>query len=100
MDISSKSIHLKLSCLRWLGRMYRYIWNIVWIVGRIWAMNFNSKSKCSKNDNLDRINESCSVCRKHFVRVEDVYVGIDDDRYYCLICAKELHIDICECRDM
>jgi len=50
------------------------------------------------NKDLDRINESCCVCKKHITKIKDIRVGIDDDRYYHVHCAKELGVDVCECR--
>ena len=59
-----------------------------------------NNSNCSNDNNLDRINESCCVCRKHITKIKDILVGIDDDKYYHAHCAKELHITVTICRDI
>ena len=49
--------------------------------------------------NVDCINEKCFVCQRHFIRIEDVRIGIDNDQYYHDHCAKELGIVTGECKD-
>ena len=56
--------------------------------------NINGSNSCRE------INESCSICRKHITKIKDIRVGIDDDQYYHVHCAKELHIEVTECRDI
>jgi len=59
-----------------------------------------NKNICDSSNNLDRINEKCVVCQKHFIRIEDVKVGICNDQYYHARCARELGVDVTECREI
>lgn len=62
--------------------------------------NNNGSCNGSKDKDLDRINESCSECRKHFVRFKDIFVSLESDQYICKNCSEELHIEVSECRDI
>jgi len=51
-------------------------------------------------DELDYISENCTICKEELIRVEDIFIGKDDDLIYCLDCAKYHRIDVVECRDI
>jgi len=58
-----------------------------------------------KDDNysnkLDQyISENCGICGEELIRVEDIFIGIDNDLIYCLDCSKYHGIDVVECRDI
>jgi len=51
------------------------------------------------NDDLDQyISENCGICGEELIRVEDIFVGRDDDMIYCLDCAKYHRIRVMECK--
>jgi len=51
-------------------------------------------------DELDYISENCNNCGLELIRVEDIFVGIDDDMIYCSDCAKYHRIDVVECKEI
>ena len=58
-----------------------------------------------KDDNysnkLDQyISENCTICKEELIRVEDIFVGRDDDMIYCKDCKDYHGIDVVECRDI
>ena len=55
------------------------------------------KDKEDCND-LDYISENCGICKEELVRVEDIFIGREDDMIYCLDCAKYHRIDVVECK--
>jgi len=53
------------------------------------------------NNELDQyISENCAICKEELIRVEDIFVGKEDNNYYCLDCSKYHGIDVVECRDI
>lgn len=46
------------------------------------------------------ISECCFCCGEELSNIDDIRVGVDDDRYYCLECAKENNIEVVSCRDL
>lgn len=46
------------------------------------------------------ISENCSHCGLELVRVEDIWVGKDDDLYYCLDCKDYHKINVVPCDDI
>jgi len=51
-------------------------------------------------DELDYISENCTICKEELIRVEDIFVGRDDDMIYCKDCKDYHGIDVVECRDI
>ena len=52
-------------------------------------------------DDLDQyISENCHCCKEELIRVEDIFVGIEDNHYYCEDCAKYNNISVVECKDI
>jgi len=51
-------------------------------------------------DELDYISETCGICSEELIRVEDIFIGKDDDLIYCSDCAKYHGIDVVECKDI
>ena len=46
------------------------------------------------------ISENCGICGEELIRVEDIFIGKDNDFIYCKDCAKYYEIDVVECRDV
>jgi len=46
------------------------------------------------------ISENCHHCKEELIRVEDIFVGIEDNHYYCEDCAKYNKISVVECKDI
>ena len=51
-------------------------------------------------DELDYISENCNCCGEQLIRVEDIFVGKEDNNYYCEDCAKYNKISVVECKDI
>jgi len=51
-------------------------------------------------DELDYISENCHYCKEELIRVEDIFVGKEDDLYYCKDCAKYHNIDVVKCKEI
>ena len=49
-------------------------------------------------DELDYISEICRICGEELIRVEDIFIGREDDMIYCLDCAKYHRIRVVECK--
>jgi len=45
------------------------------------------------------ISENCNICGEELVRVEDIFVDVENDTYICLDCAKYNHIKTVECKE-
>ena len=46
------------------------------------------------------ISENCVICKEELIRIEDIFVGKDDDLIYCKDCKDYHRIDTVECRDI
>jgi len=46
------------------------------------------------------ISENCGICGEELIRVEDIFIGIDNDMIYCSDCKDYHRIDIVECREI
>jgi len=52
-------------------------------------------------DELDQyISETCGICSEELIRVEDIFIGIDNDLIYCKDCKDYHGIYVVECRDI
>jgi len=51
-------------------------------------------------DELNYISENCGICCEELIRVEDIFVGIDDDIIYCLDCVKYHNVSVVECKEI
>jgi len=52
-------------------------------------------------DHLDQyISENCHHCKEELIRVEDIFLGIEDNNYYCEDCAKYNKIHVVECKEI
>ena len=52
-------------------------------------------------DKLDQyISENCGICGGELIRIEDIFIGRNDDLIYCSDCAKYHRIDVVECRNL
>ena len=52
-------------------------------------------------DKLDQyISENCGICGEELIRIEDIFIGRNDDLIYCSDCAKYHRIDVVECRNL
>ena len=58
------------------------------------------KEKEDSNDfyDLDYISENCGICKEELIRVEDIFIGRDNDMIYCLDCIKYHRIRVVECK--
>ena len=57
-----------------------------------------SHKEVDNNDDLDYISENCNYCGEELIRVEDIFIGKDNDFIYCKDCAKYYEIDVVECK--
>ena len=46
------------------------------------------------------ISENCGICGEELIRVEDIFIGKNDDLIYCKDCAIYHRIDVVECMDI
>ena len=46
----------------------------------------------------DLVSECCSICKEEMINVEDIFVGIEDDLYYCQDCSVYHNIKVVKCR--
>jgi len=44
------------------------------------------------------ISENCGICGEELIRVEDIWIGRDDDMIYCLDCKEYHGIRVVECK--
>jgi len=51
-------------------------------------------------DELDYVSENCTICGEELIRVEDIFIGKEDDLIYCKECKYYHGIDVVECRDI
>jgi len=51
------------------------------------------------NNDLDYISENCNNCKEELIRVEDIFVG-ENNNYYCEDCAKYNNIRVVECKEI
>jgi len=52
-------------------------------------------------DDLDQyISENCHYCGEELIRVEEIFVGKEDNNYYCNDCAKYNNIKVVECKEI
>ena len=61
-------------------------------------MSHNSED--SNNIELDRVDERCGECGKRMTNVKYIYVGLEDDAYYCKKCVSEYGMDAVRCMDI
>jgi hypothetical protein len=54
---------------------------------------------CDNSGNESYISEQCFRCEKEFISIKDIFVGTEDDRYYCRDCADTYEIEVVKCRD-
>jgi len=62
-----------------------------------------SKSKVKdKKDNieLDLVEEKCRRCGKRMLNVKYIWVGIEDDKYYCQTCVNKYRLEAVLCDDL
>jgi len=52
------------------------------------------------DNELDYISENCNHCGEELIRVEDIFIGKEDDLIYCKDCAKYHGIDVVGCREI
>lgn len=45
------------------------------------------------------INESCNICGKIFINIEDIMVDLDTDNYVCKNCAEQYDLNYSQCLD-
>jgi len=62
--------------------------------------SFHKEVDNKYNNDLDYISENCTICGEELIRVEDIFIGRNDDLYYCLDCTKYHGIDVVERRDI
>lgn len=46
------------------------------------------------------ISETCTYCNEELTNIDDIWIGKDDDNYYCTDCKDYHSIDAVRCRDM
>lgn len=46
------------------------------------------------------ISETCHICNEELVSINDIWVGKDDDSYYCTECKDYHSIKAIRCRDL
>lgn len=51
-------------------------------------------------DNDNFVSEQCFLCGEELNNTNDIFVGVNDDRYYHLECAKEHNIQAVKCLDI
>ena len=45
------------------------------------------------------INENCFYCSIELIRIEDILVECEKDRYLCVDCAEKYDLDVVECME-
>ena len=48
----------------------------------------------------DLVSEYCSFCREEMMNVKYIFVGTEDDLYYCQECSDYHNIKVVKCRDI
>lgn len=46
------------------------------------------------------ISENCNKCKEELIGVGDIFIGKEDDLYYCLDCCKYHNIKVSKCREI
>jgi len=57
-------------------------------------------SSYNKEDELNYISENCHMCKEELIIVEDIWVGREDNNYYCTDCKEYNKIDAVRCREI
>jgi len=48
----------------------------------------------------DGVSECCSICKEEMINIEEIFVGIEDDLYYCSECSDYHGIDVVKCKEI
>jgi len=56
--------------------------------------------KCNSKEEDNYVDERCQICGKRMVNIRYIWIGIEDDRYYCQSCRNKYNIDAVECNDI
>jgi len=48
----------------------------------------------------DLVSEYCSFCNDEMINIKYIFVGIEDDLYYCSDCSDYHNIKVVKCRDI
>jgi hypothetical protein len=59
----------------------------------------NNKNN-KKGVEFDYVEERCQCCGKIMTNVKYIWVGLNDDRYYCRTCVSEYNISAVKCREL
>jgi len=51
-------------------------------------------------DDLDYISENCVICKEELIRIDDIWVGMEDNNYYCTECKGYHNISAIKCKDI
>jgi len=46
------------------------------------------------------ISENCHWCKEELIRVKDIFVGKEDNNYYCEDCKDYHKINVFKCKDI
>jgi hypothetical protein len=46
------------------------------------------------------VSEDCQCCGKEMTDEKYIYIGLDDDRYYCKNCVDKYDIEAVKCKEL
>ena len=53
------------------------------------------------DDDLDQyISENCVICKEELIKIDDIWVGREDNNYYCAECKGYHNISAVKCKDI
>lgn len=57
----------------------------------------DKKDNYNKNIEFDLVDEVCQRCHKRMFNAKYIWVGINDDRYYCTYCKNKFGLNAVLC---